>query len=76
MKSVIVIKSKGYFSIEESLDNNYHGVDIEFVSDDEIGQSISRPRILFEYPKNGRLRVLVWADRDSEDYTNEIVFDI
>lgn len=76
MKSMIVIKSKGYFSIEESLDNNYPGVDIEFVSDDEIGQSISRPRILFEYPKDGRLRVLVWADRDSENYTNEIVFDI
>ena len=55
---------------------DYTGIDIEFVADNENENVLSRPRIVFEYPTDGKLRVLIWDDKDNEDYTKEIVFDI
>lgn len=59
-----------------SYDPGYPGIDIEFVADNNNESDLSRPRVLFESPKTGKLRVLVWADKNSEDYTHEIEFDI
>lgn len=56
-------------------DTDYPGIDIEFVADNDIGGDLSRPRVLFEKPKDGELRVLVWSDKDNEDYTKEITFN-
>lgn len=73
----IDVKVKGGELIAtKSSDPEYPGVDIEFVADNDNGDNLSRPRVLFEFPKDGKLRVLVWADKDSEDYTHEIEFDI
>lgn len=57
-----------------STDSNYPGIDVEFIADDEPDAVLSRPRVLMEKPADGKLRVLVWSDKDNEDYTNEIIF--
>lgn len=56
-------------------DSDYPGVDVEFVADDDAGEELSRPRVLFEKPKDGELRVLIWGDKKNEDYTDEITFN-
>lgn len=56
-------------------DTDYPGIDVEFVADNNTGEDLSRPRVLFEKPKAGELRVLVWNDKESEDYTKEITFN-
>lgn len=57
-------------------DPDYPGIDIEFIPADDDCETGSRPRVLFEYQKDGEtLRVLVWADKDNEDYTHQIVFE-
>lgn len=58
-----------------SSDMDYPGIDVEFVADNDKGEDLSRPRVLFEKPKDGELRVLVWNDKNNEDYTNEITFN-
>lgn len=56
-------------------DTDYPGIDVEFVADNDTGEDLSRPRALFEKPKDGELRVLVWDDKNNEDYTKEITFN-
>lgn len=79
MSKEIKVKTKsGYLWATDSGDIDYPGIDIEFIADNEDENAISRPRILFEYPayEDVKLRVLIWDDKDNEDYTREIVFDI
>ena len=79
MDKQIKLRTKnGYFLATESIDPYYPGIDVEFVSDNETGNEFSRPRVLFEYPafEDGKLRVLIWDDKNSEDYTREIEFNI
>lgn len=77
MNKEIKVKTKGgYLSATDSGDINYPGIDIEFVANNEDENALSRPRIVFEYPTDGKLRALIWDDKDNEDYTREIVFDI
>lgn len=64
----------GYFKVTKSQDSNYPGIYVEFVSDDDGGQNLSRPTVLFEKPVDGLLRALVWSNKDIEDYTEEIEF--
>ena len=76
MSEVISVNVDGGIIIaRKSTDSNYPGIDVEFVADKENSENLSRPRVLFENPKNGELRALVWEDCNSEDYTNEIVFN-
>ena len=76
MSEVISVNVDGGIIIaRKSTDSNYPGIDVEFVADKENPENLSRPRILFENPKNCELRALVWEDCNSEDYTNEIVFN-
>jgi hypothetical protein len=71
------IKTKdGHLHAMGFQNNEYPGIDIEFVADHDNGENLSKPRILFEYPSDGKLRVLIWDDKDNEDYTREIEFDI
>ena len=56
-------------------DSDYPGIDVEFVADNDKGEDLSRPRVLFEKPNDGELRVLVWNDKGNEDYTKEIRFN-
>lgn len=70
----------GYFVASKASDPDYPGIDIDFIDAKEItGQAnerLSRPRVLFEYPKDDELRVLVWTDPNNEDYTQEITFPL
>lgn len=45
------------------------------MADDYNGETLSRPRVLFEKPVDDKLRALIWDDADNEDYTKEIVFE-
>lgn len=57
-------------------DENYPGIDIEFVPDEDgLDDPLTRPRVLFERPKNGKLAAMIWGDRTSEDYSDKIVFN-
>lgn len=73
----MIVKVKGGELVAtKTVDPEYPGIDIEFVSDNDDDSALSRPRVLFECTKDGKLRVLVWADEDNEDYTHKVEFDI
>lgn len=76
MNNVLIVKvNGGYFRAEPSQDPDYPGIDVEFISDTENEDDLSRPRVLFEYPiEDGELRVLVWNNPKNEDYEEEITF--
>ena len=64
----------GILRATKSTDSEYPGIDVEFIADNDNGENISRPRVLFEKPKGENLRVLIWNDKNSEDYTENIDF--
>lgn len=64
----------GYLVASEAPDPEFPGIDIEFVPDEDTGE-YTNPRILFERPVIGPVRALVWAEKNDEDYTKEIVFE-
>lgn len=67
----------GKLVVDKALDPDYPGVDIEFIPNNESDDDpLTRPRVLIEQPKGEKLRVLVWADPKSEDYSDNIEFDI
>jgi len=74
MGTIQVRVEGGYIVATVSYDENYPGIDIEFVADNDKGEQASRPRVLFEKPIDGELRALIWEDPDDEDYTKEIIF--
>lgn len=65
----------GYLYATISGDTDYPGICVEFVADNDIGESASRPTVLIEKSVDDELRVLVWSDEDDEDYTTEIKFN-
>lgn len=75
MEEIKVRVNGGYIRANASSDPDYPGIDVEFVSDNDVGETLSRPRVLFEKPVDDNLRALIWDDADDEDYTKEIVFD-
>lgn len=75
MESLTVKVEGGYLYATVSGDTDYPGICVEFVADDDIGESASRPTVLIEKPVGDELRALVWDDKDDEDYTTEIIFD-
>lgn len=74
--SISVETSHGVLNAVSSYDKAYPGVDIEFqpknLPKDYEG---TLPRVLFE-EVDGKLRVLVWARPDIEDYTHIVHFDL
>ena len=76
MNNIIIVKvAGGYLRAEPSMDPDYPGIDIEFISDNESKEALSRPRILFEKPiEDGDLRALIWNNPHNEDYSKEIIF--
>lgn len=73
--NVIVKTSHGVLSAVASPDEDYPGIDIE-LSTKNLPKDYegTLPRVLFE-EDNGKLRVLVWAKADVEDYTHCIYFE-
>lgn len=74
-ETLVVKVEGGYLYATISGDVDYPGICVEFVADDDIGESVSRPTVLIEKPVGDELRVLVWSDEDDEDYTTEIKFN-
>ena len=68
------IKGFGKFEILADKDKDFPGVDVEWSFDQETN-SVSKPRVRMEWAY-GKLRVLVWADKDSEDYTDCITIKL
>ena len=68
----------GYLDIRVAGDEDYPGLDIEFIADGDKGENPSRPRVIIEQPKvdnpEKSVRALIWNDPQSEDYTEEIDF--
>lgn len=75
-KKIEIKTEKGYFDVVGFDDEEYPFVDVEFISDNDSGQNLSRPRILFEYTESQGLRLLIWSDPNSEDYTEEFRFEV
>lgn len=72
-KGYVLPLQGGYLDIRASCDPDYPGMDLEFISDKENADSKTRPRVLVEQNReDGQLRVLVWADPNSEDYSESI----
>lgn len=69
-----IVVEGGYIRANAFQDDDYPGIDVEFVPDGPQKNVLSFPRVLFEKPKDDDLRVLVWGDAQSEDYTDEIIF--
>lgn len=76
-KRILAETIAGMFYADKSQDPDYPGIDVEFVPKHENEGTLSRPRVLFEYnDEEKELRILVWNNPDSEDYSNEITFDL
>ena len=71
---VIHVREDGYFDLVKYIDHDYPGIDVEFVPIKSF--SGTYPRVLFEFPATGKLRVLIWGDKEKEDYTHCFEFDI
>lgn len=71
-----VLVDGGYIRANAAQDEDYPGIDVEFVPNKPQGDALSFPRVLFEKPKDDDLRVLIWADPNDEDYSDEIEFGI
>lgn len=71
----------GRIYVDASVDTDYPGVDIEYVPDKEDNDNpLTRPRVVIERCRQesgefGPLRALIWADPNSEDYSEKIEFE-
>ena len=69
----------GFLRAIKSTDPEYPGIDVEFIASVEnkhYGEFLSRPRVLTEYSiEDNELRTLIWADKTSEDYSEDISFE-
>ncbi len=74
MAEIIVKVKGGVLKATESQDVQYPGIDIEFIPN-KRKNTISNPRVLMEKPLGEELRVLIWTDKNNEDYTREIEFN-
>lgn len=70
----------GVLRIDVSVDELYPGVDIEFLAANGEENLVTKPRVLIEAPiddetkKQENLRVLIWGDAYSEDYSESVEF--
>lgn len=72
-KDIIVNIDGGYLRATKLDNEDFQGIDIEFVAENDKGNNASRPRVSFEQNKEGELRVLLWTDKNQEEYTEEFI---
>lgn len=73
MSDQLIVKVNGGCLVATiSPDEDYPGIDIEYVPDKYNSESLSRPRVLVEWPHDGVLRALIWNNPNDEDYTEDI----
>lgn len=71
---IVCVREEGYFDLVKYIDEDYPGIDIEFIPNKMYNGTY--PRVLFEFPKSGKLRVCIWGDRNEEDYSHCFEFDV
>ena len=74
IKGKINVPGKGYFDVSGSYEEEYPGIDVEFVPDGLFKGTA--PRIVFEWPEGKPLRLLVWGNPNMEDPSQIITFDV
>ena len=75
MEKLICKAKDGYFEAKVSSDSNYPGIRISFVPNNPEDEGLFGMELLFEKPNDtGELRLLVWNDKDKEDFQQEIFF--
>lgn len=79
--TIVLPLKEGRLEAFVSVDPDYPGIDIEYISDKEdeleklTGRSFTRPRVLIEAPisaetqAHDKLQVVVWNNPESEDYS-------
>ena len=67
----------GFLDIRVSQDPDYPGLDVEYIKFKEDKENLTtRPRVLIECPEESQeLRTLIWGNKTSEDYSDEIIFE-
>lgn len=73
LKKIEIKVPKGKIVVQESPDTNYKGVNIDLVPDTDNYDYDFILSICMEVTPEGKLRILVWADKDSEDYSGVII---
>lgn len=70
-----VLVEGGYIRATAAQDENYPGIDVEFVPNKPQEDALSFPRVLVEKPlESDNLRAVIWANPNDEDYSDEIKF--
>lgn len=74
----LVVPGKGRFNIMfDDWGGDYPGVDIEYISENGMIESASKPRVMFELGYDTiNPTVRIWEDKDSEDHTYDYTFDM
>ena len=67
---IVGVRAEGQFKVKMNDDWEYPDVDVEFQPAKK--QNGTNPRVVFEYPENGELKILIWADRNKEEPSHEI----
>lgn len=74
--SIVVALANGYLVATASQDVDHSGIEIEYVTNDDDGSSLSGPRVLIEQAKGEEkkepVRCLIWNDPDDDDCSEEI----
>ena len=70
----IKLPNGGKLVAQASTDPDYPGIYIDYIKDGQ--NTASYPSVLMEYNPDKKLRALIWANPDSEDYSEEIEFNI
>lgn len=74
-KIEVQLPDGGKLIAQPSEDSNYPGIWVEYVNESKLESQVCSPAVLMEYTE-GELRALLWADKENEDYTHKIGFDI
>lgn len=71
----MTVKTKNGCIVASKAGTEYPGIWLEYVDDKDTGQTLSRPQVLMESnPETGQIRLLIWDNPNSEEYTREIIF--
>ena len=70
---IVKVREQGRFEIIKCLDNDYPGVDVEFIPTTGREEQ-TLPRLVFEWPEGDALKVLIWGNPENEDPSETVVF--
>lgn len=70
------VKTKNGYIVVSEASTDYPGIWLEYIDNNDNGQNLSRPQVLMEADtETGKVRLLIWDNPNSEDYTREIRFN-